>query len=126
MSKLALGVISAVAAALLATLASAGMAAPSGVPFRGDAHMGKTTSTVSFRVAGGKAVDFQLDGLDVQQMQIGRGGRFTGCNTRAQAHPCVTGTLDLARDRASGTVKFGKQGVWQWSAHAVGAGSMRG
>ena len=126
MSKLALGVISAVAAALLATLASAGMAAPSGVPFRGDAHMGKTSSTVSFRVAGGNVVDFQLNGLDVLQMHIGRGGRFTGCNTRAEAHPCVTGTLNHARDRASGTVKFGRHGVWRWSVRAVAGGSMRG
>ncbi len=34
--------------------------------------------------------------------------------------PCVSGKFNRARDRASGTVTFGKHGRWTWSAGAIG------
>jgi hypothetical protein len=107
------------AVALLLTLPAAAIAIhPAAAVYRGNAEMGKRSATTTFRVVHSHVVDFQLAGLDVQDMLI-RADRFAGCNTREAAHPCVKGRF-VANDRAQGTVAFGKHGSWHFSARAIG------
>jgi hypothetical protein len=107
--------------ALLLALLPAGASAiqPADAAYRGDAHMGRRTATATFRVVHSHVVDFQLSGLDLQDMLVRHSGRFNGCTTREAAHPCVEGRF-TARDRARGTVAFGKHGLWRFSARAIG------
>ncbi len=115
------GLVVAAAGALFVSLAGAtALAAPPTVIFRGDAHMGKARAQVFFELAGDQVVNFQLNRFDVLQMQIRADGRFSGCNTREEDVPCVSGTFNRARDHARGTLRFGKHGRWTWSASAAG------
>lgn len=98
----------------------AAIGASSSTVFRGDARSGHHTSVVTFRVTRRYVVDFQLDRLDVQQMTIHRDETFSGCNTREAVHPCVRGRLNRSRDRATGSVNFGRHGRWRYSARAIG------
>lgn len=109
------------AGVLLAALTGAtAIAAPPSVAFRGDAHMGRARAAVFFELAGDQVVDFQLNRFDILQMTVRSDGRFSGCNTREESVPCVSGTFNRARSRATGTLRFGEHGRWAWSAGAVG------
>jgi hypothetical protein len=108
-----------VVTAVTGITASAALAASS-TPFKGHARSGRRTSDVSFRLTGREGVvNFQLAGLDVEQMTVDRFGHFAGCNTREDAHPCVTGHFDRSRRSATGTLRYGRGGLWTWSADQV-------
>ncbi len=106
--------------AFASVLVDCAAAASVTVVFRGDAWMHHRHAAVFFQVVHGNVVNFQLDRIDVIQMRIGRRGAFSGCNTREAGAPCVRGTLNAARDHASGTVRTAGHLQWKWSAAAIG------
>lgn len=113
-ARLIRGLAIAVTTALAPT---AGALASEGIAYRGTAHMGSERATVTFRIVGGHVVDFQLAALDVIDMKLSGTNRFSGCNTRAAAHPCVTGRVAAGHRSVRGTVRFGKKHHWTFSAH---------